>query len=226
MLKLSKSVPLLLILLTVISAGVSAQSKKPIISKGKRTLTIPTALPTSSSQKKKQTTTAASTVATKEYKVPGIQAWDEAKKHGFRFFPERSKGNRTGVGEFGIAHRKGRDERLCSGEGSQIVGGVNMLLYPCFGAPFVRDDGYAFFYLFSSKNGSQKLMPGWTIKTMTFTGSYQWTNRKYTSNTNKIWTKLKLTSSRHQGNSTTAMLKEIVLVGPKNGRWQDAFGEN
>ncbi|MCW8880344.1 MAG: hypothetical protein OQJ89_16720 [Kangiellaceae bacterium] len=162
---------------------------------------------------------------TKEFKVNGIAAWSEAKKNGFLFYPWRVKGNKDGVGSSGKAMclnpREANKWETClgNGQGSQMVGGVNMLLYPQKWAGRVPTDSYSYFNLFSGK----KLRSGWKIKRLVISGSYQWTNQKYTTNTNRIATRIKVSHSKSQSNTAKAMLKELVLVGPANAKWQDAF---
>jgi hypothetical protein len=103
--------------------------------------------------------------------------------------------------------------------GVQMVGGVNMLISA---DKHGGNDCYANFYFFAGK----KLKLGWKVKSIKFTGSYQWTNNKWRSNTNKIETMVKVTQSRNQNNASRAMLKEVILTGPSNGKWQDAFDVN
>ncbi|MBV1909416.1 MAG: hypothetical protein KUG78_08840 [Kangiellaceae bacterium] len=171
--------------------------------------------------KKRQTVTP----QTKEFKVNGIQAWSEAKRNGFKFYPNESNGALNGVGEKGPSFRIENNGR-CSYQDrtqAQLVGGVNMLLYQCTHTylPGVTKTAntYAHFNLFWGK----KLKSGWTIKNMKITSNAQWTNNKWRVNTNNIATKVKLTNSDSQRAATTARLVEVILVGPKNGRWEDAF---
>lgn len=158
----------------------------------------------------------------KEFKVNGIMAWSEAKKNGFLFFPEGSRGNKTGAGENGKAVTTTGFQ--CMGRPAQMVGGVNMILNKCFiTAPAKAlnqsSSAFAHFYLFWGKT----LKSGWSIKTITFSGSYQYTDQRYRPNTQRIATKLKLNNTHQQRSATKAMIKEVVLIGPDNGRWQDAF---
>jgi len=157
--------------------------------------------------------------ATKEFKVNGISAWSEAKKNGYKFYPYRTTGNKTGSGENGHATFLVRsDKKTCAGRPAQMVGGVNMLLHPCHVAG-LRKDGYSYFYLFQGK----MLKRGWKIKSMKISGSYQWTSKKWRANTGQISTSIKVNSSRQQSGVSKAQLKEIVLIGPANGKWTDAF---
>ena len=160
---------------------------------------------------------------TKEYKVLGLHAWSEAKKNGFSFFPQSTSGQKTGVGEYGISKSKPPNNRRgkykSRKNGSHMVGGVNMILYhqKIFG---FDHKSYARFYLFYGKT----LKQGWTVKEVKFSGSYAWDRRyKFKTGTKNIATAIVLKNAAQQTGSTNAMLKEIILVGPKTGRWQDAF---
>ena len=163
----------------------------------------------------------------KEFKVPGVLAWSEAKKNGFKFFPQRHKeGNKSGTDDWGGSYTPKVNSRADTTPfdhryhmPAHTVAGVNMLLYPCedlFHQPLTCD---ANFEIFSGKT----LKNGWKIKKLTFTGNYSWTSKKYKINTNNISTIVKVSNSKSRKVATKAQLKEVILIGPKNGRWQDAF---
>ena len=170
---------------------------------------------------------AAVRVQTQQFKVTGMLAWSEAKKNGFQFYPEEHhEGTKDGVDVWGNALKNRRrlnrtdvaptDARLFNP--AHIVGGVNFLLYPC-GRSSGPVSCSSNFKVFSGK----KLKAGWTIKTITFAGSYSWTSEKYKVGTNKISTTIKLSNPRSRTTAIKASLKEVILIGPKNGKWQDAF---
>ncbi len=155
---------------------------------------------------------------TKEYKVIGLHAWSEAKRNGFQFSPNSVLNNQNldGVSTHGKSYLS--NHKRCKVGGSQTLGGVNMILNQC-GLGMSKVNSYAHFRLFWGK----QLKAGWKIKDMKITSSAQWTNKKWRSNTRYISTKIKLTNSKNQSSGTTAQLTEITLLGPKNGKWQDAF---
>jgi hypothetical protein len=166
----------------------------------------------------------------KEFKVNGIMAWAEAKKNGFQFYPKKTGGNKTGTGESGESYRTDNNSH-CKGPNfynAQMVGGVNMILHQCavrsglLLAGSYTHNSYSYFYLFFGK----KLNKNWKIKDIKFTGSYQWTSQKWQLNSDIIRTKIKMTNSRQQSKASKAMLKNITLIGPANGKWQDAFNVN
>ena len=162
----------------------------------------------------------------KEFKVNGIMAWAEAKKNGFQFYPIKTDGNKTGTGESGEAYHSPstNKKRVCykpKYNNSQMFGGVNMILNQCKTQLLIWGT-YTYFHLFYGK----KLKAGWKIKNMKFTGSYQWTDIKWKFNSTNIQTKIKMTNSKQQTKSSKSMLKEITLIGPANGKWQDAFDVN
>ncbi len=159
----------------------------------------------------------------KKFKVNGIMAWAEAKKNGFRFYPIKTGGNKTGTGESGESYYSPMTGRkvVCAQpkyHNSKMFGGVNMILDRCK-SRFVNHASYTYFYLFYGK----KLNANWKIKNMKFTGSYQWTEIKWKFNSTNIQTKIKMTNSKQQTKASKSMLKEITLIGPANGKWQDAF---
>ena len=158
---------------------------------------------------------------TKEFKVNGIQAWAEARKNGFQFYPEGFRGqNKDGASTSYFSRRDGGYCTHFDYKGSaKIVGGVNMILIPCRSNSMLPPlDSWAIFKIFSNK----RLKPGWKVKEVKLTGNYQWVT-KWKANSNSLHSKVKLTNSSHQRNATRAMIKEITLIGPANGKWQDAF---
>ena len=170
---------------------------------------------------KKHTTPAPKT---KEFKVPGIAAWSAAKSNGFLFYPEFARGDKTGqdsrssrvylLGSDSIT----RGPHIKNIIPAQVVGGVNMLVND-----WLQNrsdyDRYTYFNLF---DGPRKLAPGWTVKNVVLSGSYIWDVRPR-SGSEQIFSRVKVTNLTSQKGSTKAMLKELVLIGPKNGNWQDAF---
>ena len=161
----------------------------------------------------------------KKFKVNGIMAWAEAKKNGFQFYPQNTLGNKTGTGELGLSYLSYQSESSpCTKpkhHNAHMFGGVNMLLPQCKSG-LTTFSSYTYFYLFYGK----KLKVGWKIQDVKFSGSYQWTNSKWKSNSNVIQTKIKMTNSDQQSKPSRAMLKNITLIGPANGEWQDAFDVN
>lgn len=169
------------------------------------------------SQKKKSTT-----VQTKEYKVAGLQAWTEAKRNGFQFSPNTPVYGQSleGTSSKGYSYFVSNNRKCDMPDQSRAhtLGGTNMILYRCKTLVH-RFSTYAYFNLFFGK----KLKSGWKIKSMSLSSNAKWTSEKWSANTNKIATKIKLTNLKDQNSATTAQLKNIILIGPKNGRWQDAF---
>lgn len=161
-------------------------------------------------------------VPIKEFKVPGLLAWSEAKKNGFKFYPKEATGNRDGSNSWGESYYTTSKGNKKSTKGSQVIGGVNMLVHNKYRTGFfpkkpLEITGY--FRIFSDK----RLRPGWKIKSINITGNYEWTKTKYRRNTQIIRTMIKIVKPAQVSKASTAMIKEIVLIGPKNGQWQDAF---
>ena len=210
-LKILTSAIFVVSLLLTHSTGFAAEKSKPKYQSTKTTY---------SKSKRRQ----APVAQTKEFKVNGIMAWSEAKNNGFLFYPSRATGAKTGQDTWGKSFSiyKGRQDWYR--DGAHIVGGVNMLVY---NQPLLQrvagEEISALFHLFSRK----KLKSGWKIKKIVIAGSYNWVNgRKYEQNTDNIASTVRVVKSKHYNKTATAMLKEIILIGPKNGRWQDAFDVN
>jgi len=162
---------------------------------------------------------------TKEFKVNGIMAWSEAKNNGFLFYPSGATGVRSGQDTWGkSSYQHYNKYTRWYKNGAHIVGGVNMLVYnQTLHQPVDGAEISALFHLFSGK----KLKSGWKIKKIVIAGSYNWVNgRKYEQNTDNIASTVRVVKPKHYNKTATAMLKEITLIGPRNGRWQDAFDVN
>ncbi len=200
-------------LLLTHSTGFAAEKSKPKYQSTKTTY---------SKSKRRQVPVTQS----KEFKVNGIMAWSAAKTNGFLFYPSRATGSRSGQDTWGRSFYvyKQRLKRVTNG--AHIVGGVNMLVYnkaKSGGTPTSPREIYSRFHLFSGKT----LKSGWKIKEMVITGSYNWVSgKKFKRNTNQIESTIRVVKPKHYNKAAKVMLKEIVLIGPKNGRWQDAFDVN
>lgn len=156
---------------------------------------------------------------TKEFNINGIMAWSEAKKNGFKFFPEDKL--RDAIPDGTLVRG---DSRLVSSPSqkcdttAKIVGGVNILLEPCRGFSGSYNT-FSYYHIFQGK----RLKSGWKVKELKLIGTYQWTPQKWRSNSDSLHSRIKLTSSETSRIATKAMIKELILIGPINGRWQDAF---
>lgn len=155
----------------------------------------------------------------KEFKINGIMAWNEAKKNGFRFYPQDKLRNAIPDGTLveGNSRMVSSPSQLCDTT-AKIVGGINILLEPCRGFSGSYST-YSYYHLFQGK----KLKSGWKVKELKLNGTYQWTSTKWRANSDSLHSKIKLTSSSSSTKATKAMIKEVVLIGPIYGRWQDAF---
>ncbi|TQV74941.1 hypothetical protein FLL45_08255 [Aliikangiella marina] len=159
------------------------------------------------------------TVRNKEFKVNGIMAWSEAKKNGFRFYPQGATGSLDGQDTRSFNYfKRGNKVIGYKPNGSQVLGGVNLLVHNSYNAKYGKQELFANFHIFAKR----KLKRGWRIKEIKLNGSYRWL-KKYKANTNEISTVVKVVKPKGSNTAAKAMIKEIVLIGPVNGRWQDAF---
>jgi len=72
--------------------------------------------------------------------------------------------------------------------------------------------------------GGKDLAPGWTLKEIRLTGSYRWYRKPEAGGNSAEFSIIMTRPSGSQQKSLTTFVKHIVLIGPKNSRWQKAFG--
>ncbi len=81
-------------------------------------------------------------------------------------------------------------------------------------------DSYALFHFFAGK----KLRPLWKVKNIVFGGTYKLTKRpRGRSAHSTVKLSVKGNGLLPNENRAFANFKELVLIGPSNGKWQDAF---
>lgn len=163
----------------------------------------------------------------KEYVVPSILSWNEAKKHGFKFYPEGAKGVKDGKKVWGVSYYRDKNNRLQQAPNtSRLSAGILLEMGTLVSTDFSdlahlgSIDSYAIFHYFAGK----KLKANWKVKSISFGGNYKITKRPQGRTAH---TKIKL-SVKGRGllpseNNAFANFKEIILIGPSSGKWQDAF---
>lgn len=164
-------------------------------------------------------------VKMKEFIVPAALAWAEAKRHGFKFYPEGATGRKDGVSTMGASFYKDDNNiKKKVNNTSRFSAGILMEMgtlvnYDLFNLGVI--DSYALFHLFQGK----RLKNLWKIKSIHFGGNYT-INKRATANSRSAHSIVKVSIKANGFGSKTggfASFKEIILIGPENRRWQDAF---
>lgn len=164
-------------------------------------------------------------VKLKEFIVPGVLAWAEAKRHGFKFYPAGTSGRKDGLSVMGSSFYK--DDKNVKQEAkntSRFSAGILMEMgtlvnFDLFNLGVI--DSYALFHLFQGK----RLKNLWKIKSIDFGGTYSM-DKRITTNSRSAHCIVKVSIKGSGFGSKTggfANFKEIILIGPENRRWQDAF---
>jgi len=164
-------------------------------------------------------------VKQKEFVVPAALAWAEAKRHGFKFYPAGATGIKDGLSVMGSSfYKNDTNAKQEAKNTSRFSAGILMEMgtlvnYDLFNLGVI--DSYALLHLFQGK----RLRNLWKIKSIDFGGTYSM-NKRITTNSRSAHCIVKVSIRGSGFGSKTggfASFKEVVLIGPENGRWQDAF---
>ena len=143
------------------------------------------------------------------YEVAGIVAWSTAKTYGFTFAPESNSGESVSRPLDGMNTRLTRTTKVLLTTQTltvaQVVGGQPSV------NPGERNTTFEFF-------GGRTLQPGWTVKSVDVGGNFTYIEQPRLG-TSDLSFRVRLSP----GGSAT--LRKIVLNGPANSDWKDAFSE-
>ncbi|WP_339723828.1 hypothetical protein [uncultured Paraglaciecola sp.] len=160
-----------------------------------------------------------------EFEVPGIMAWAEAMRQGFEFYPEGATGRKDGNDVWGVSYYRNQQNRLQQVPNtSRYSAGINMQLGTLINSNFweITEVGvinsYARFHLFAGK----RLNPLWSVRSIEIGGSYT-INQRPSANSRSAHYVLEVKIRRGAHNTGLATFKKIVLVGPENQDWREAF---
>jgi hypothetical protein len=76
------------------------------------------------------------------------------------------------------------------------------------------------FRMFAGKD----LAEGWTLKEIRLNGSYRWNKKPPAGSRSAEFSIIMNIPNSYRKSSLSVTIREIVLLGPKNRRWQEAFG--
>jgi hypothetical protein len=164
-------------------------------------------------------------VRMKEFEVPANLVWAEAKKQGFEFYPEGARGRKDGTDVWGVSYyRNQRNQLQQVPDTSRYSSGINMQLGTLINSNFwnITEVGvmnsYARFHLFAGK----RLKPRWSVRSIEISGSYTINNRPATNSRSAHYI-LDVKINKGARNTGLATFKKLVLVGPENQDWREAF---
>lgn len=164
-------------------------------------------------------------VKLKEFVVPAALAWSEAKKNGFEFYPEGARGRKDGVNVWGVSFYRNQQNQLRqAADTSRYSSGINMQLGTLINDNFwdLTQAGvmnsYARFHLFANK----RLKTRWSVRSIEIRGDHS-IYRRPTVNSESAHYIIQVDIRRGARNSGLASFKNIVLIGPENQNWREAF---
>lgn len=204
-----------LALFFTVSTNAAIELKRPInpdINKPKR---VEKALP-------KLSTTQ---VRLKEFAVPANLAWAEAKKQGFEFYPEGARGRKDGVDVWGVSYFLDQRNRLQQAPNTaRYSSGINMEMGTLINDNFwdLAQAGvissYARFHLFEGK----RLKSRWSVRSIEISGNHT-IHQRPTMNSTSAHYVVQVYIRRGAGIPGLVAFKKIILIGPENQNWRDAF---
>jgi hypothetical protein len=161
----------------------------------------------------------------KEFEVPGNLAWAEAMRQGFEFYPQGATGRKDGTDVWGVSYYQNQQNRTQQVPNtSRYSAGINMQLGTLINSDFwnITEVGvinsYARFHLFDGK----RLKSLWSVRSIEISGSYT-INSRPVANSRSAHYVLDVKISKGVRNTGLATFKKIVLVGPENQDWREAF---
>jgi hypothetical protein len=164
-------------------------------------------------------------VKLKEFVVLGNLAWVEAKNNGFEFYPQGARGRKDGTDVWGVSYYNDQQNRMQQvPDTARYSSGINMQLGTIINSEFwdLTEVGvinsYARFHLFAGK----RLKPRWSVRSIEVSGSHTIKTRP-ASNSRSAHYVLDLEIRKGARNTGLATFKKIVLIGPENQNWREAF---
>ncbi|GAC18230.1 hypothetical protein [Paraglaciecola arctica] len=164
-------------------------------------------------------------VKLKEFVVPGNLAWAAAKDNGFEFYPEGARGRKDGIDVWGASYYNNQQNRLQTVPNTaRYSAGINMQLGTLINSEFwdLTEVGvinsYARFHLFAGK----RLKSRWSVRNIEVSGSHA-VNRRPAANSRSAHYVLDVEIKKGARNTGLVTFKKIVLIGPENQDWREAF---
>lgn len=161
----------------------------------------------------------------KEFVVPAALAWAEAKKHGFEFYPEGARGTKDGVDVWGVSYFRDQQNRIQQAPNTaRYSSGINMEMGTLINNNFwdLTQAGvissYARFHLF----GGKRLKSRWSVRSIEISGSHSIFRRPSANSTSAHYV-VQVDIRRGVKVPGLTTFKKIVLIGPENQSWREAF---
>ncbi len=168
---------------------------------------------------------------TRTFEVNGETAFRFAIQHGFKFYPEfismpgrPASSDHDGSAITGVRCAASIRNYDCNGISQMLRGTYATIHLPC--KMFIRQGNPRWepvtcsnmFHFFRGKN----LNPGWTLENVTIGPSQDasWVTSRDRTNPH---IKMRITRSTDPNRSAYAIIHKLILRGPSNGKWQDAF---
>jgi hypothetical protein len=164
-------------------------------------------------------------VRLKEFVVPAALAWAEAKKQGFEFYPEGARGRKDGVDVWGVSYFRDQQNRIQQAPNTaRYSSGINMEMGTLINHNFwdLTQAGvissYARFHLF----GGKRLKSRWSVRSIEISGSHSIFRRPSANSTSAHYV-VQVDIRRGVKIPGLTTFKKIVLIGPENQNWREAF---
>ena len=151
-----------------------------------------------------------------EHVVAGGDAWQVARQEGFEFFPVIPDhgfllaGARDGVDS---TLKSCQDTRAPCRAEARMVGGEMIVLAPVCSGECSRSHTFEMF-------AGRRLAAGWRLARVELAGAARWARKpKYDTNDASF----AVSVEAREGNSATASIERLTLVGPAGADWPEAF---